>query len=302
MDDGSKDGTGNRMDTLADGIKIRIVHHPTNLGRGHALKTIFKAAAGDIIITLDSDLSYGPDHIVLLLDKMEETGADIVSASPYRPGGVVENVPWFRHFVSWLGNKLLCFAMSGSATVVTCIVRAYRTEVIRNLDLYADGKELHPEILMKAQILGYRLTEIPATLRWSDHKVTAARAAPKRKSKFKFSETAITHLFQMFYARPILVFVIPGLILCAYGLFMIGLLAYRVEEFFQVNVQNMPLGESLALAIRQMIEYYLSSFILCGMSLFFGIQFMMLGFLSLQNKHNFQELYRLIAARTEKKD
>ena len=97
VDDGSRDQTGAIADELArEFAGVRASHHPRNFGLGQALKTGFAQCRGRYVIVLDIDLSYGPDHIRLLLDRITKTGARMVLASPYMHGGRVLNVPWLR--------------------------------------------------------------------------------------------------------------------------------------------------------------------------------------------------------------
>lgn len=84
INDGSKDRTGEIADECAKEIEdVRVIHHPVNLNLGRALQTGFRNADGDILIVLDVDLSYSVEHIGRMIEKMNETGADMVIASPY---------------------------------------------------------------------------------------------------------------------------------------------------------------------------------------------------------------------------
>jgi dolichol-phosphate mannosyltransferase len=288
VDDGSQDGTGGLIDDIATQNESVIgVHHPTNYGRGKAVKTGIEKASGDVIITLDADLSYSPDHVLKMLQKLEETDADIVCASCYAPGGKVENVPFKRAFLSKMGNKLFSIAFGGKTTVATCIVRAYRAEAIKSMDLVSDGKDLHPEILFKAITLGLKIVDIPATLRWSNQKLNKNPNAPKRKSKFKLKSTTITHLFILFWSRPFLTFLIPGMLMLFLGGIETALLTYRL-------IQIIAEGSHFAAAVRQVISDFTPSFILTGVLIVLGIQFFSLGFLAMLVQRSFGELYHLI--------
>ena len=293
VDDGSKDNTGMIMDQLAlTNDKMRVYHHRKNFGIGMALKTGFKNASGDIIITLDADLSYSTEHIPRLIQRMEETDADIVSASCYAPGGKVENVPFKRAVMSRIGNMLLSRAIGGNVTVVTCLVMAYKADAIKSLDLLSDDKDLSPEILYKAITLGLRIEEIPATLKWSDKKLNRAKQQ-KRKSKFKLKKTVITHLFLLLWSKPFVLFLIFGATMFVLGLFEFGLLLYRFIISMN-SYTDSSFNQSLILAARYIISKYTPSLILTGILLILGIQFSSLGFLAVQAQRNFNELYHII--------
>ncbi|MEZ5430802.1 MAG: glycosyltransferase [Verrucomicrobiales bacterium] len=71
------------------------------------LRTGFANARGDYAVTVDADLSYAPEHIGAMLDKILETRAEIVLASPYMKGGRTSNVPWSREMLSRWANRFL---------------------------------------------------------------------------------------------------------------------------------------------------------------------------------------------------
>jgi glycosyltransferase involved in cell wall biosynthesis len=294
VDDGSKDNTGIIMERLSSAnSNIRVYHHKTNCGIGMALKTGFKEALGDIIVTLDADLSYSTEHIYKLLQKMEETNADIVSASCYARGGKVENVPFNRAIVSKIGNQLLSYAMGGNITVATCIVMAYKADVIKSMDLTSDDKDLTPEILYKAITLGLRIEEVPATLKWSDRKLNREKVR-KRKSKFKLKRNVITHFFILLWSRPFMLFLTFGLVMFIVGFFELGLLVYRFIVDMNTRILDQSFNQSLILSARYIISKYTPSLILTGVMLILGIQFISLGFIAIQAQRNFKELYHLI--------
>ena len=214
VNDGSLDNTLDILNRLAeqDG-KLKIVSYSKNVGRGMALRKGFKESIGDVIVSIDADLSYHPQYILGLVETLsKETDIDFVLASPYMPGGAVENVPVLRLWVSKFGNKILRLAMPNRIYTSTGIFRAYRKKVLDSLELESDGKEIHLEILSKALALGYRVKESPAIL----------TSRKKGKSKFKFKKTAVSHLVFSVFEKPMIIFGIIGLLTLAIGL-LIGL-------------------------------------------------------------------------------
>ncbi len=214
VNDGSLDRTPEILDRLArqDG-KLRIVSYTKNVGRGMALRKGIKESDGEIIVSIDADLTYSPHYILDLVETLKrEPDIDFVLASPYMPGGGVQNVPVFRLSVSKWGNKILRLAMPNRIYTSTGIFRAYRRKVLDSLELESDGKEIHLEILSKAIALGYRTKEIPAVL----------TGRLKGRSKFKFRKTAISHLVFSAFEKPMILFGFIGLLTLAIGL-LIGL-------------------------------------------------------------------------------
>ncbi len=169
INDGSKDKTGIIADEYErQNGNIRVIHHPTNLNLGNALKTGFKNSKGDIIVVMDIDLSYSVDHIEKMVDKMIETSSDIVIASPYMKGGKVTDVPLGRKLMSRWVNRFMRVAAQDKYHTYTGMVRAYRKNFIQTVNLKTKDYEINPEILYKAMILRARIDEIPAHLDWTE--------------------------------------------------------------------------------------------------------------------------------------
>jgi dolichol-phosphate mannosyltransferase len=218
VNDGSLDNTFEILSNLAeqDG-KLKVVSYSRNIGRGMALRKGFKESGGKIIVSIDADLSYSPNYILDLVETLRrETDIDLVLASPYMPGGGVQNVPTLRLWISKWGNRILRFAMPNRIYTSTGIFRAYRKKVLDFLELESDGKEIHLEILSKALALGYRVKECPAIL----------TSRKRGKSKFKFRKTAISHLVFSVFEKPMIIFGFIGLLTLAVGLFIGIYIAY----------------------------------------------------------------------------
>jgi glycosyltransferase involved in cell wall biosynthesis len=214
VDDGSDDNTLEELKRVTEeNNKVKVVSYPKNFGRGRALREGFKRSKGEIVVSIDADLSYDPHYILDFVKALRtEQDIDLVLASPYMPGGGVKNVPFFRLWISKLGNKILRLAMPNRIYTSTGIFRAYRKNLVDSLELESDGKEIHLEILSKALALGYRVKEIPAIL----------TGRKKGKSKFKFRKTTFTHLVFSVFEKPMIIFGFLGIVTLGVGL-LIGL-------------------------------------------------------------------------------
>ena len=265
VDDGSTDDTADVLASLARAdARIRPVSYRPNAGRGRALRKGFAAARGLLICSTDADLSYAPEYVPAMATVLlEHDDLDFVIGSPYIEGGGAEGVPWFRLAVSRWGNRILALAMAGGIHTVTGVLRGYRREVLESLELESDGKEIHLEILAKAQAAGFRGVEIPAVL----------RKRQKGKSKFRFRATAWSHLLFSWHERPMLLFGVIGLAVIASG---IGLGAYLAWHWWQGELNpNRPLMTLFPL-------------LLIG-----GLQIVLFGFLGSQMAHLRRELYKI---------
>jgi len=214
VNDGSFDNTLEILKRLtAQNGRLKIVSYSKNIGRGMALRTGFKESTGEIVVSIDADLSYDPRYILDFVETLRiEQDIDFVLASPYMPGGGVQNVPFHRLWISRLGNLILRFAMPNRIYTSTGIFRAYRRRVLDSLELESDGKEIHLEILSKALALGFRVKEIPTILTGRE----------KGKSKFKFRKTTLTHLVFSVFEKPMIIFGFLGLLTLGIG-FLIGI-------------------------------------------------------------------------------
>jgi len=265
VNDGSTDTTLDILREVAlQNQTLRVVSYPRNVGRGKALRTGFREARGDLVVSIDADLSYDPKYILDLLRVLEnEKDIDLVLASPYMPGGGVQDVPTFRLLVSKLGNKILRLAMPNRIYTSTGIFRAYRRKVLDSLELESDGKEIHLEILSKAIALGFRVKEVPAIL----------TGRKKGRSKFKFRKTAITHLAFSAFEKPMIIFGILGLLTVGVG-FLIGLYIVYLRFVGQLTVGRPLITLALLLILG-------------------GIQILSFGFVALQIVSLRKEILRI---------
>jgi len=229
INDGSTDKTGDIAEELSSKSKnIRVYHHVTNFGLGQALKFAFNKCKGDFIITMDIDLSYGPEHIEKLLNKISATKAKLVLASPYMHEGTIKNVPFMRKYLSIIANKFLSIVAHGHLSTLTCMVRAYDGPYIRSLNLRSLGMEVMPETIYKSMILRARIVQIPAHLDWGLQNVEGK----SRTSSMKVFRHILSTLLSGFIFRPFMFFILPGLSIIAYFFFALVLLPGQIQVLF----------------------------------------------------------------------
>ena len=83
VDDGSRDGTREKLKNLEQQSDIRIILHEKNRGKGAALKTGFQHAKGDIVVIQDADMEYDPQDFRYLIQPIIEDEADVVYGTRY---------------------------------------------------------------------------------------------------------------------------------------------------------------------------------------------------------------------------
>lgn len=291
VDDGSTDGMGELLDQAClQRNWLQVAHHPVNMGRGLGVRTGFAVSSGKYLICLDADLSYSPEHVPRLLKPLMAGEADITLASAYHPEGRVVNVPGQRVFLSRLGNKILSLGFGGKYSTVTCIVRGYTRKVAENLELVSDGKELHLEVIQKAQLLGYRICEIPAVLEWRDRKRGQAknRKLIPEIAIFKMRKTVISHLVFNYITNPGILLLIPILFLLI--VIMAGGSALVVTFVQNINEFDLPVMQIL----RQTLLDGQLTLVVVSFAFIFLMIFVGFYFLSFQNKRYFDEVYTVV--------
>ncbi|KAF0236773.1 MAG: hypothetical protein FD181_2462 [Prolixibacteraceae bacterium] len=291
INDGSKDKTGEIANQLEKGNEnVRVIHHPVNLNLGHALQTGFCNSKGDIIVVLDVDLSYSVDHIGMMVEKMQETSCDIVVASPYMKGGKVINVPLSRRIMSkWL-NRFMSYVAQKKYYTFTGMVRAYRAGFIRNVNLKTTDYEINPEIMYKAMILRARIVEIPANLDWTEqNKFTGKRVSGIRVTRGLFSGLMAAFIF-----RPYIFFIVIGSILMLLSMYqLVWLLFDTLVDLHRCVAAGDLASCSFSISLTKQFIKNPQSFLVGGITFLASIQFLSLGFLSLQSKRYFEELFHL---------
>lgn len=286
IDDGSKDKSGVIADKLAENNPdIKVIHHPVNLNLGRALQTGFRHAKGDILVVLDIDLSYSVDHIDKMVDKLIEGAADIVIASPYMKGGKVTAVPFLRRIMSKWVNKFMRLAAQDKYHTFTGMVRAYRRSFIQSLNLKTKDYEISPEIIYKGMILRARILEIPAHLDWTEQN----KYAGKRTSSLRIIRSFFSGLMSGFIFRPYFFFLGIGLILMMLSLYELVWLFVDTITYLADKIPPVTFSESLAVQFKKNPQ----SFLVGGITFVIAIQFLSVGFLSLQSKRYFEELFHL---------
>lgn len=176
IDDGSDDGTSQVAAEAATSCTtpVRVLRLRQNEGLGGALRTGLSASRGDVVVTVDCDLSYGPQDIVSIVRRWLDVRPHVVLASPYMDGGHTIGVPRSLEVRSRGANLWLNKMALHDVKTLTGIVRAYDGPFIRSLSLKAVGADINVEIIYKTQLVRGRILEVPATLNWSglDERVT----------------------------------------------------------------------------------------------------------------------------------
>ena len=159
VDDGSNDGTTQKLDAYKSVPNIKVHHSVLNFGKGTAVRIGLRYATGDIILFQDGDMELDPNVYPSLIQPIIDGKADVVYGSRFR--GQIENMK----FANWLANRILTFAVnllfgariSDEATAY----KVFRADVLQNMPLEAEGFEFCPEVTAKVLRSGLEIYEVP---------------------------------------------------------------------------------------------------------------------------------------------
>jgi glycosyltransferase involved in cell wall biosynthesis len=240
VDDGSTDRSFELLRGLhAQDKRLKVIRFRRNFGQTAAFAAGFEHAQGRVVVTMDADLQNDPADIPRLLEKLEE-GYDVVS------GWRVERwkSAWLtRRLPSMAANRLISETTGVHLHDYGCSLKAYRSEVVKNINLYG---ELHRFIPAMASWMGVSVAEIPVHY----------RSRQFGSSKYGMSRTIkvildlLTVRFLLSYStRPIHIFGALGLAMSGVG-GILGLYLSVVKLVLGEDIGNRPL---LLLAILLMV-------------------------------------------------
>jgi glycosyltransferase involved in cell wall biosynthesis len=163
VDDGSTDGTRERLAAWDGKEGVRVILHERNMGKGRAVRTAMDSARGDILIIQDADLEYDPAEYPRLLAPIEAGRADVVFGSRFA-GSAEHRVQNFWH---QSGNRLLTLISNvvtglNLSDMATCY-KAFHRRVVPSLALESKGFGIDAEITAKVARGGFRVFEVPVS-------------------------------------------------------------------------------------------------------------------------------------------
>ena len=155
IDDFSTDGT---RDIYKD-LQYKIIYHKRNMGKGASLRDGIKEADGDIIIVQDADLEYNPSDYIPLVELIKNNEADVVYGSRFSGNN--------KNFLilSFLANKFLTLLTQilykTTLTDMETCYKAFKSEVIKNIEIKSNRFDFEPEITAKVLKQGVSFKELP---------------------------------------------------------------------------------------------------------------------------------------------
>lgn len=227
INDGSTDDSREILRSLHP---ARVIELRKNFGQTAALDAGFKAATGEIIISLDADLQNPPEEIPKLLEEMNK-GWDVVS------GWRAErhDTP-LKRFVSRGAFALRQLILHDKIHDSGCTLKAYRKECFEDLDLFGELHRFIPAILMWQ---GYRVTEVKVS--HAERKHGASHYTWRRILRGLVDMLGIW-FWRKYVNRPLHLFGISGILVFLLGFALgIALAVLRIMHLISLQTTIWPL-------------------------------------------------------------
>jgi glycosyltransferase involved in cell wall biosynthesis len=159
LDGNSTDGTADWARQNGYEVYVQKEH-----GMRQAYLEVWPHIRGDVVITFSPDGNSVPDLIPALIEKMRE-GYDMVIVSRYLPPAKSQDDSWLTGFGNWMFTTAIRVLHGGNLTDVMVIYRAYRTNLVTELDLDKDISYSTPERLFHTRISWEPLLSVRALKR-----------------------------------------------------------------------------------------------------------------------------------------
>ena len=160
IDDFSTDGSRQILSEIEKISISKLILNERNYGKGYCIKKGIEEATGDIVIIQDADLEYDPSDYKKLIEPIHKNQADVVYGSRFI-GSEEKRVLYYWHTV---GNKFLTTLSNMftniNLTDMECCYKAFKTEIIKKIDLKENRFGFEPEVTAKLAKKNIRIYEV----------------------------------------------------------------------------------------------------------------------------------------------
>jgi glycosyltransferase involved in cell wall biosynthesis len=218
-DDGSLDLTAEQA-KIAGAIVIK---HEKNMGKGYAMKSLFKYAkyiGADVMVTIDGDGQFLAEQIPSLLQPILENSYDVVIGNRFSDD---KEMPSYRKIGNKMLDKITKLAADLPFSDTQSGFRSYSKKAIQSIDFSTSGFGVDSEILIDAVDKGLKITETDVTVLYDTGLKTST------KDPISHSMSVIGSLLESIAIHhPLKYLGIPGIILLLIGL---GFTTYSISIF-----------------------------------------------------------------------
>lgn len=227
-DDGSSDLTSNNAKTAG----AIVLKHEKNMGKGHAMKTLFNYAKdvdADVVVTIDGDGQFLPEQIENLIKPILENNFDIVIGNRFSDS---KEMPSYRKAGNKMLDKITKLAAELPFSDTQSGFRSYSKKAIQSISFSTNGFGVDSEILVDAVNKGLKITEKKVTVLYNTGEKTST------KDPVSHSMSVIASLLELIAIHhPLKYLGIPGMILLIIGL---GFAMYAISNFNETGNFSLP--------------------------------------------------------------
>jgi len=210
VDDGSTDRTAE----LAQRYATKVIKHPSNQGKGAAMKSGYRAASGEDLVFVDADGTYPAHHLAEIVRELAK--ADVVFTCRTNR----ENIPLLNRFGNWLITKLIKKLAGFTGNDPLSGLYGMRRSVLESIGLESSTFAIETEIVVKVSRSRFNTAEIPIAYR---PRLGASKLRPLRDGLRIFRVL----IDMLFIFQPYLTLTLPGFLIFLVGATLAGVLAVK---------------------------------------------------------------------------
>lgn len=252
VDDGSIDHSWQIIENLQkENPSIKGIKFRRNYGKSAALNRGFHVAKGDVVITMDADLQDSPDEIPELYKLIKVDGFDMVSGWKKKRHDPIGK-RWPSKFFNWTVRRISQLKLHD----FNCGLKAYRSEVIKNIEIYG---EMHRYVPVIAKWAGFgKITE--KVVQHSPRKYGSSKFGASRMVKGFLDLITLTFVSK-FSKRPMHFFGVIGILLFLAGFMIAAYLAYAKFFMQGYKMTERPLFYFGLLAMIMGVQVFSAGFV-----------------------------------------
>jgi glycosyltransferase involved in cell wall biosynthesis len=163
VDDGSTDASPRILEELAARYpeRVRLVRHERNQGKGAAIRTAIRHAAGEFGIIQDADLEYDPREYPKVLGPLVANKADAVYGSRFLISGERRVLYYWHSLANHFLTTVCNMAADLNLTDMETCYKAFRLSLVRGIPLCSNRFGIEPELTVKLARRGAAIYEVP---------------------------------------------------------------------------------------------------------------------------------------------
>ncbi|MFA6888328.1 MAG: glycosyltransferase family 2 protein [Candidatus Woesearchaeota archaeon] len=154
-----------------------IIHNKNDKGKGHGIRVGIAAATKPIMAQVDADSQFPPEELPQLIQPIIDNKADIVFASRFIKGSTIEtgSLTRIRRLANYIVSGFTSILCGNRLTDVNAGFKAWKSEVIRDLDIRCDHFAYEPEIAILAAKKKYHIIEVPVNYKGRQKGITSVK-------------------------------------------------------------------------------------------------------------------------------